>query len=265
MQLIKRDIPDWQTKPHQPRNAENWFKVYKKLKKEAQAEMDEGADKLKAALEGIKSEREQSLAQLVTRNDPRGPSRRQKLNYNYQSGKAGSKGGSKISLMEKLKREARDARNARMTIPTHELKKQQTTITKAPQALLDDHRKLAAQAMPKVPLKTPQAPRPPITHQQDPSSDPDRSRQIREARLKALKEDRRIAYDALPSAECFSACFLESSSSHPSICPPRPRTASPARMTSSKPVLKRKEAPNIFMSSKKPKVQEQTLVAESRL
>ena len=76
MQLIKRDIPDWESKPHKPKDPKNWWKVYKKLKEQIQKDREQGAEKLKAVLDSIKDEREQNLAKVVSRQDlPREPTK----------------------------------------------------------------------------------------------------------------------------------------------------------------------------------------------
>jgi elongin-A len=63
--FLKRDVPNWQSKPHEPSKPENWFKAYQKLKKQAEAEMSKGEDSLKAALAGLKEEREKNTSTIV--------------------------------------------------------------------------------------------------------------------------------------------------------------------------------------------------------
>jgi elongin-A len=143
LNFIKRDIPNWEDKPHQPSNPKNWWKVYRKLKQEAQNDLDQDTEKLKAAFANIKDEKEQNLAQLKTRMElpQQRASFRRRMVHSYISGKTGSKGANKLSLMEKIRKEARETKNLRMAIPTKDLKKQASTVAKAPKDFLEEARK----------------------------------------------------------------------------------------------------------------------------
>jgi hypothetical protein len=166
--------------------------VYKKLKEQTRKDREQGAEKLKAALESIKDEREQNLAKVVARKDlPREPSNQKaKTLYSYNSGKTGSKSGHKLSLLEKIRKEARDARLARINAPTSQLTKKPTEIKKAPQALVEDYKRSAQQkSSASTASRSPSAPRnprPPLafTRQEKPAID--KSFQEREEKLRAL-------------------------------------------------------------------------------
>ncbi|KAL9099659.1 MAG: hypothetical protein Q9163_004872 [Psora crenata] len=67
-ELIKRDIPNWDTKPHEPKNPMSWYKVYRKLLKESKMEVDQDAQLLKATLDGIKSKQARNTAKQVELN-----------------------------------------------------------------------------------------------------------------------------------------------------------------------------------------------------
>ena len=67
-EFIKRDIPNWETKPHEPKNPTSWYKVYRKLLKESKKEVDQDAQLLKATLDGIKSKQAQKTAKKVELN-----------------------------------------------------------------------------------------------------------------------------------------------------------------------------------------------------
>ncbi|KAK4690224.1 hypothetical protein P7C71_g6512, partial [Lecanoromycetidae sp. Uapishka_2] len=54
--FIKRDVPNWQTKPHIPKNPQIWYKVYRKLVKDNEREIERDAEILKATMDGIKKE-----------------------------------------------------------------------------------------------------------------------------------------------------------------------------------------------------------------
>lgn len=192
MQFIKRDIPDWESKPHKPKDPKNWWKVYKKLKEQIQKDREQGAEKLKAVLDSIKDEREHSLAKVLSRKDlPREPTKsKARAIYHYESGKTGSKSGHKLSLLEKIRKEARDARLARMNAPASQIVKKPTVVTKAPQRLVDEYKHEAQQksAMSGTARRpsAPRLPRPPLATSRQEKPTPDKSFQEREERLRAL-------------------------------------------------------------------------------
>ncbi|KIX01321.1 uncharacterized protein Z518_09046 [Rhinocladiella mackenziei CBS 650.93] len=201
MSFIKRDIPDWHLKRHEPKNPKNWYKVYRQLKEEAR--MDSTADEaiLKAALANIQNEKEQNTAEIASsrRDLPYlTPSRKARIHYSYISGKTGSKGANKMTLMEKIRKEARDAKASQMNRPMHELQKRATVVTKAPRQFVEDLKQKAANPM--SPPRTQAFPasirpsRPPMhapTTTSSPKKPPvDSSYDLvvdREARLRALK------------------------------------------------------------------------------
>ena len=63
--FIKRDIPNWDTKPHEPKNPQNWYKVYRKLVQESEREIERDAELLKATLSGIKDASDKNKARQV--------------------------------------------------------------------------------------------------------------------------------------------------------------------------------------------------------
>lgn len=223
--LIKRDIPNWQTKKHEPHDPANWWKVYRKLKKESTLEMDAGADKLKAALN---TQNEKQLAEVkFMKAQPHGATTKQKIAYRYQTGQTGSKGSSKMTLLEKAKKGARDARNARTIAEQQQRKKMATAVTHAPAQFVEDllaqqAQQRRAQQSPERPIRGPQplmaVRRPEISSQsptrtapaQAPGASPSRpavtAQQVeeREARLRALTSGR-----PLISSTVVAACAKE--------------------------------------------------------
>ncbi|RMZ83476.1 hypothetical protein DV737_g1586, partial [Chaetothyriales sp. CBS 132003] len=120
--FLKRDVPNYESRPHRPSNPASWYKVYKKLKKQADADANAGRDALKAAMQGLKKDREATVAQFVDRREdlPRGQPGvgwRQQARFDYATGKTGSKGAHKLSLFEKIRKEKADARAARYNRP----------------------------------------------------------------------------------------------------------------------------------------------------
>lgn len=281
MNFIKRDIPDWHLKPHEPKDPKNWYKVYRKLKEEARKDSTADEAMLKAALASIKNAKEANVAEIAPRANYN-PSRRSRITYNYISGRTGSKGASKMTLMEKIRKEARDAKASRMNRPMHELPKRATTVSKPPQQFVEDLKQRAATAVSPPPtLRTApvQTPRPPL-HAPRPRPRPsevdtpyDLTRD-REARLRALKDGKSAPHhqESVPSAAArnppnprpdspaqnnLTLGFLEDLDND-DVKPPRnllklnednPRPASPLRPNPQAQMLKRKVPPSPFVSS----------------
>jgi hypothetical protein len=144
---MKRDIPDYHLKPHVPENPRSWYKAYRKLKKEASKAASDAEVALKATLSGIKNEKEQNTAEVASSaagaalwrsTDAPGPSRRARMAYSYMSGQTGSKGANKMTVMQKIRKEARSAGTGVMGRPFHELKKKHNGVTRAPVAFVED-------------------------------------------------------------------------------------------------------------------------------
>lgn len=84
--------------------------------------MKRGEEGLKAALGAIKDKKAEQTAVMVDRKDmplgSTGVGWRQKAAYGYMTGKTGSKGASKLSLFEKIRKEKADAKHAKYQRPT---------------------------------------------------------------------------------------------------------------------------------------------------
>ncbi|OAP63998.1 hypothetical protein AYL99_03225 [Fonsecaea erecta] len=151
LNFIKRDIPDWDRKRHEPSNPKNWYKVYRKLKAEATKDSSNDEAMLKAALADIQKGKEQNTAEiastsrsagLYSSSNAPGPSRRARVGWNYISGKTGAKGAHKMTLMQKIRKEAKDAKSSKMNRPMHELQKRQTGVVKAPTQFVEEVKKM---------------------------------------------------------------------------------------------------------------------------
>ena len=179
---------------------------------------------LKAALATISKQKEQNVTQMTTRTTPaQGPSRRARVYHNYVSGRTGSKGANKMTLMEKIRKEARGAGSSQMSRPMHELQKRATMVTKAPTQFVEDLKRRpststtqfssppklsasvsASRPTSRPPLHAPRPGRPPPDTGYDFTSD-------REARLKALKSGKGPVTSSAPANVQFTADFLEDS------------------------------------------------------
>lgn len=165
LNFLKRDVPNYETKPHMPTNPANWFKVWKKLRKEALAEMSKGEDKLIAELASIKQAKEKNKSQIVsTKQLPKQKQdTRSVIRHSYNSGKTGSKGAHKMSPLQKIMKDsARATAHNRKDRPI----RSPTKLRQAPvQFVADERRKNEAQrrqVTPPKPMSTTRQPKPPM-------------------------------------------------------------------------------------------------------
>lgn len=252
--FIKRDIPDWNLKPHEPKDPKNWWKVYRKLKEEAREASTANEAILKAALANIKSEKEQNTVEIASSARSRDlavarPSRRARIHYNYVSGRAGSKGANKMTLMERIRKEARDAKVSKMNRPMHELQKRATTVKEAPQRFVEDLKQKAAKAV-SPPLN--KATAIPLIQTLRTRKGDGRGSTVKSQTVREKNGDGQLTVD-----------FLEDSDDPPEEGeePPRKllkvdndersRSLSPMKLAPQQHALKRRQAPSLFMSSPK--------------
>jgi RNA polymerase II transcription factor SIII (Elongin) subunit A len=143
LQFIKRDIPDWESKPHQPKDPRNWWKVYKKLTEQTKVDREKGAEKLKAALDAVKDEREQKLAKVVSRKDlPKEPiNYKAKILYRHTlAQRTLASGQGKKGLLYKISKETHEARLLRTRGPTSHPQFKLTEVTEAPRGLIEEYK-----------------------------------------------------------------------------------------------------------------------------
>ncbi|KAF1838184.1 hypothetical protein BDW02DRAFT_565218 [Decorospora gaudefroyi] len=185
LKFIKRDIPNWDKKPHEPRDPRNWGKVYRKLKKEAELEKQADEDALKQKMRALQQDRAQNKTLIVDSKlgYGAGSSRlftgRTTTSWGQPSGAPAKTG--KVAL-DKLKRGMFDRNRERPKashIPAHILAQRKTTIAQAPARMVRMAQneaprnepprpmvvsKQASASVAKKPEPVPSASRPQITH-----------------------------------------------------------------------------------------------------
>ena len=65
MEFIKRDVQDWEKKRHEPQDPKNWHKVYKRLVRESQSQINKDAQRMKATIDDIKNEKSKNTIKRV--------------------------------------------------------------------------------------------------------------------------------------------------------------------------------------------------------
>jgi elongin-A len=137
MKYIKRDIPDWDKKPHQPRDPRNWNKVYRKLKKDAEKEKNDQEDALKQQMRALQQNRAQNKTLIVDSKVGYGARSSRVFGLGSSSGWGGSgapRATGKVA-MDKLKRGMFDSKRDRpraAMMPTHLLAQRQSLVRAAP-------------------------------------------------------------------------------------------------------------------------------------
>jgi elongin-A len=179
LKFIRRDIPNWDKKPHQPRDPRNWSKVYRKLKKEAEREKHEQEDALKQQMQALQQDRAQNKTLIVDSKVGYGARSSRVFGLGSSSGWGSSGAPAKTGkvAMDKLKRGMFDYKRERpkaAQMPTHLLAQRKAQVKAAPARMVrmaenegPRNMVLSKQAAASVALRTdplPETKRPHITH-----------------------------------------------------------------------------------------------------
>ncbi|KAF2268862.1 hypothetical protein CC78DRAFT_529831 [Lojkania enalia] len=158
LRFIKRDIPQWDKKPHQPRDSRNWGKVYRKLKREAEQEKAVQEEQLKEQMKALQQNREGNQTKIVEARTGYDPSARRR-GFGFRSGGGGgsSSWGNPAAppktgkmAFDKLRRSMFDQKQARpraTQMPTHLLNERKTLVKQAPERMIRMQDNTAPQKM----------------------------------------------------------------------------------------------------------------------
>ncbi|PWY70433.1 hypothetical protein BO70DRAFT_321746 [Aspergillus heteromorphus CBS 117.55] len=173
LEFIKKDIPRWE-EYELPERPDCWYDVYCDLRAQVQRAVDEDAEKLKMALDGISSEREKHSAKFVTDRRIIGlPRERPTAKQRYASFDRRMGGiapvfsskpgfGSSDPVISGFERPhlprsdtkkknnifAAPRRNPALAVPTKHLNNRATQVRQAPIAFIEDHRRPPESAAP---------------------------------------------------------------------------------------------------------------------
>ncbi|KAI9739086.1 MAG: hypothetical protein M1834_007299 [Cirrosporium novae-zelandiae] len=138
--FIKRDIPNWEKKPHVPQNPHNWSKVYKKLKKEAEAEINKDTEILKSKLNARATDRAKHTTTLKSFDElPKLP-KTTRTSYGRQT--TTPRGPAAKSILAKARQNVRDRPRLHPQKPTLPLRRfnSASRIQKAPQGMVQEYK-----------------------------------------------------------------------------------------------------------------------------
>ncbi|KAL5003442.1 RNA polymerase II transcription factor SIII subunit A-domain-containing protein [Aspergillus recurvatus] len=148
LEYIKRDIPNWDEYrlPEQP---DCWYDVYCELREEVQRGVDEDAEKLKMALDGLSSERAKHSTKFVADRRTIGvPRSRTTARHRFST--FGGFAPKKNNIFSATRR------NNVLTVPTKQLNNKATQVRQAPRSLIEEHRRPAEPAVARrPPLRAP--------------------------------------------------------------------------------------------------------------
>ncbi|KAF2650963.1 hypothetical protein K491DRAFT_696867 [Lophiostoma macrostomum CBS 122681] len=142
IRFIRRDIPNWDKKPHQPRDPKNWSKVYRKLKKDAENEKKGQEEQLKEQMRALQKDRDVNKTQIVDASRIQVP-RSRPWGFGGGGGGGWEKSGAPAKTgkvaFDKLRRGIFDQKQARpkaTRMPTHLLEQRKGKVAQAPARLV---------------------------------------------------------------------------------------------------------------------------------
>ncbi|KAJ5295265.1 hypothetical protein PENANT_c001G04378 [Penicillium antarcticum] len=277
IEFIKRDIPSWD-QYELPEESNDWYQVYCDLGEQVERSLEADAEKMKMALDGITNQR----ARLTPKILPQGKSAhmagaRPSTKQRYASWDR-KMGGIKpvhdptswIFNAPSLPREggvskkksifAPQKRNSALSVPSKQLNSRASQVTRAPQSLVEDHRR--PEPTPAAKMKS----NPAMIGSRQPSAAPIKQpllpvRGVREDRLRALTSGKSVPPSAGKKAPAAKS-DLKRPASPPSVskAPTSSHDSSSSRPLSSgspapRPtVMRRRQEPSIFMPAKRKRV-----------
>jgi elongin-A len=118
LSIMQQNIPGYSKKPHRPTDPKNWYKVYRKLKKEADAKAAADAERLKAMYDSINREKQDNLAKVTP--VAKMPVTKRASGWAGRSSWAPS--SKNLPVGERLRKDAQDSQRAKMLRERNQLK-----------------------------------------------------------------------------------------------------------------------------------------------
>lgn len=277
--FIARDILMWEDKIVEPKNPRSWWKVYRKLWKDQQKAQEEQEQKLRATIMGIDKKKAENKTHVVQEVLPERAGRTFFLDGNLQRGTGGSANIKKPALknavrgrdiLDAIRKESASARQEKdlgklkfgKTVPPPP----KAQITKAPDEMVRSRLQPVSVTASEHALEAGGTRRSPklfgcqrSPHQKK-VDEAFEKRNIREARLKAISEDK----NSSAALSASSQPSLSTSSNPPkSMSPPEPFPSTNAASASklsfgpspvATSVARKRPTTSIFMPAKKRKL-----------
>ncbi|KAL4978582.1 RNA polymerase II transcription factor SIII subunit A-domain-containing protein [Aspergillus desertorum] len=258
LEFIKRDIPNWDEYqlPEQP---DCWYDLYCELREEVQRGVDEDAEKLKMALDGLSSERAKHSTKFVADRRTIGvPRSRTTARHRFST--FGGFAPKKNNIFSAARR------NNVLTVPTKQLNDRATQVRQAPRSLIEEHRRPAESAVARrPPLRAPGRSSLQNTSSTRSHSSPaglGLSLQEREAKLRAIASGhvrspsqprthlQATSFDRPAPTRTSSGALPTSSESQLGAT----TSSEASALSSPRAVIRKRPAPNLFIQPRKKKV-----------
>jgi elongin-A len=148
---IRRDIPDWDKKPHTPRDPKNWSKVYRKLMRDAEKEKLDQENQLKQQMKALQADRDVNKTLIMTTSKSYGARSSSFWGNGFRGvGQVAPPAKTGKVAMDKLKRGMFDRNQVRSRIaqtPTHQLAMRKNMVSQIPERLVRMAQNEAPQSM----------------------------------------------------------------------------------------------------------------------
>ncbi|KAF2802083.1 uncharacterized protein BDZ99DRAFT_469131 [Mytilinidion resinicola] len=142
--FIQRDIPRWETKQRAPANEINWWKLYRKLKAEADREKDAQEEALKETMKKLKEAKRKNTTTIVEAKTITNS-----IHHRRFGGAAGPKAPPSAknakTALDKLKRSMYDSRQGQpkaAMLPNKLLEERKGRVAQAPKSMVEERRRI---------------------------------------------------------------------------------------------------------------------------
>ena len=210
LKFIKRDVPNWRNKPHEPSNPLSWHKVYFRLKKEADLEERRAEELLKQKMSKIKKDEDSWKVAPPTKAIPERQSRNKGVAMQFQRGSDNNglrftTGTKTKDFMQSVRRQAAESKLQKSGVlarPSNMLNNGTAArkIMQAPQHMVEDIQRQAGLERPQARRSPEQIARPAASPAMSLAARAAHDLKMREERLKAVREGRTpVASSTLPT------------------------------------------------------------------
>lgn len=109
LNFIKRDVPNWRSKPHEPEDPAKWYKVYAKLVRDNEKETQAQAELLKAAFSKQDEAKKMNTVNVVNKVERKGKRRIRSVSRPDMPQKKMMPNGLDSRMVDKIRREAQES------------------------------------------------------------------------------------------------------------------------------------------------------------
>ncbi|KAI4748083.1 hypothetical protein E4T50_01627 [Aureobasidium sp. EXF-12298] len=259
--FIRRDISKAESKLQvtRPKNPSSWWKVYRKLKREDEAETREAEDRLKAALNRHKVDKGAKQTNIVHAVIPSGERRsgwgsgpREKP-FGEQALKNAKTAAQKLTVLKRQTAQRQAGRSVAQSVPMHQLSQLRGKVTEAPAHMIRNYAQKPGPSRPPPALPQSQAYRPVFARQPQTHADRALTNAINQTKQEQEARERRLL--ALTSGSSANKLRPAAATAQPaqrsSTAPAPPRRSSPVPTSSNSTLPRKRPAYDPFLPAQK--------------